>query len=267
MKKKILILFLWFGVARTQGNFVFSQNSGGGYNPLGVVVDSRLFYRSDLSRGPNVLWEGTKAEFGIQNEWTPADNLISARVCLIPISFLEVAAKVGYHRMFDGLGFGCLPLSSSSGDYSAAATKSIDRIDSDGLWVQVSPTLRLKFVGLYLVNGISINYLHEDLDSYYLEVRSNLVHASEDSDFLNNFYALYEIGPRALAGLSHALTKVGTAGGRSQRVTAMVVITPEMPFVQKPFLVATGGVYTEDPMNAGRAYVGLMVGGEWKLGR
>lgn len=251
---------------KTQPGFFFSQAIGGSYNPLGLILDTKLLWRAALVPKDGLLWESTKVEAGIQNEWTPADNILSARLDIEPIAFFGLICKAGSYGMFNELGYGCYRISSPASPYGPQALKSIVSTDAHGYWISVAPTLKAKFGRLIVLNTTTVDQLAVDGTGYFLEVRSYLPHRTRDLDVTNDAFVLAECNPWLLAGATYHYAYVKGTSLQSQRLCAMAIVQPTSPALKATFAAANVGTYVQDPLFNRTFFLGCLVGAEFRLG-
>jgi hypothetical protein len=246
-------------IASTDRGFIVSQSIGVSHNPLGALLDTKLFYRMPLIKKEGILWESTKIETGIQNEWTPADNRISAWAAIEPIALFDIVIKGGYYAMFDNLGYGCFRMNSAGDPYDDAAQKVHKPDDAHGYWLSVAPTLKAKLGRVIALNTATINRIVINGRSDFLEVQSYLAHRTADVDIVNESYLLYECTKAFLAGANYHYAAVAGTGARSQRLGVLGMMTPGslVPYMSAALNV---GFYPDDPLFAKKPYVAGLVG-------
>jgi hypothetical protein len=250
---------------KTEPGLYFSQSVGASWDPLGVILDSRLFYRNSLVNKNGILWESTKFDAGLQNEWTPADNVISARVEMEPIAVFSLVCKAGFYNMYNALGYGCFRLDSPNEAYGPQAQKSMKPANARGYWVSAAPTLKGKVWRLILMNTTTLNQLALNGSGYFLEVRSYLPHRTLDLDVINDTYLLAECTPWLMAGLTHHYVYVKETSVVSQQVCAMGIVTPTAPRFKSTYAALDVGTYLRDPLFARSLYLGCLVGADFRI--
>jgi hypothetical protein len=274
MKIKILIVLFSVIVCTTafslyaektiQG-FSTEQAIGASYDPLGLFLDTKLSYRTPFVDKKGPLWESTKLELGVQNEWTPADNLLSIRAAFEPIGFFDVCAKAGYFLMFDGLGYGCFRMETPDRAYDLRTQKNNKPVAAQGYWLSIAPTLKAKIGRYIMLNSLTINRIAIDGQNYFLEIRSYLPHRVKDVDLVNNAYMLYECSESVLTGITMKSEFVCGTSLRSHRLCAMAVIKNKPIILKHSFIAVNAGFYFLDPLFSRQVFLGCLVGREFGL--
>ena len=261
----LLLSFYCFSQHAEKGVF-YNQSMGLSWNPLGVLIDSKITGRIPLHPSKNeILWKSTRIELSIQNEWTPADNLLSLSYTIEPIALFNVMFKAGYYAMFDGLGFGCFRMDSNKRSYNASAKKNGITNNADGLWLSINPSIRLQIKKLIIFDNIAINKIHINGERYFLEVRSNLVHAVSDVDIVNDFMAFYKFNDILMSGIRYRYINVLKGKSNSQLLCLASVVQPAAPKFKGFWLFISVGAYLSDPENKGKEYFGILAGKEFVI--
>jgi hypothetical protein len=250
---------------KTEPGLFTSQAIGASCNPLGLLVDSKLFYTARLFPKNGLLWESTKFRVGFQNELTPADNLFSFRAECEPIAFFDINFKCGVYSMFNNFGYGCYRMTTSTGPYDIK-TQNLHELDNaQGYWISVSPTLKAKFARTIFLNTATINRISVNGQPLFLEIRSYLPHCTRDVDVANSTFILFETTSTLLSGISLKNTYVFGTALFSQMLSGMVVLQTAPSSVHKQFLVINTGIYLKDPLFAGSIYLACLAGRDFKL--
>ena len=111
-----VLLIPAFGERAQKGLFTY-QSLGISHNPLGVLLDSRLFWRVPLSDKEGALWENTRFEIGAQSSLTPADGQVGLRSTLEPIGFFSLTGCAYFYGLYNAFGFGMYVFDSSDASY------------------------------------------------------------------------------------------------------------------------------------------------------
>jgi hypothetical protein len=250
---------------KTEPGVFASQAIGASYNPLGLLVDSKLLYTARLFQKRGLLWESTKFRIGLQNELTPADNLFSLRAECEPIAFFAINFKCGVYSMFNNLGYGDYRMTTSTGPYDIKTQNRHALDNAQGYWISVSPALKAKFARTIFLNTAIINGISVDEKPHFLEIRSYLPHRTKDVDFVNNTMILYESTSTLLAGVSLKNTRVFGTALFSQMLSGMAVLQAAPSSPHKQFLVINTGIYLKDPLFAKSIYLACLAGRDFKL--
>jgi hypothetical protein len=269
-KITLMLLSVLFTIAmaeKTEKGLFFNQSIGVSYNPLGLLLDSKLFYRFPLINKSGLLWESTGIETGIQNEWTPADNNLSARVTVEPIAVCDIVFKAGFYGMYNNLGYGCFRLALPDDAYGPNAQKKIGPTNAFGYWLSVTPTLKAKLGRFIILNSLAINRVAIDGNGYFLEVRSYLPHRTRDNDIINDTYLMVECTKWLITGTTYRYVYVTGTSARSQRLSAIAIFKPQGKFLSGSFAAINAGAYLDDPLFTRTMYVGGIFGKEFRLGQ
>jgi hypothetical protein len=274
MKKETFIVLLTFGIFLLAGSTmaekvqqgIYNYNSlGGSYNPLGVLLDNRITMRFPLSARTGILWESTKLDIGIQNTWTPTDDIAGLRVTVVPVALFSLTATAGFFGMYTGLGYGLYSFPSATSRYGSSLPKDADRQSATGAWLSLEPELKLKISRLIIVNTFTANYLSLNRSGYFLELRSYSLHKTTDVDIINNANLLFEFNKSFLAGGTYRYLRVFGTGIESHRVAALAIILFPSSKLGNTFLATTAGAYLADPAFGQSPYLGLMAGMDLKI--
>jgi hypothetical protein len=261
----VITLFSGSIAQSTDNGLYFSQAIGGSYNPLGIILDSRLYYKAPVVRKAGMLWESTNIQAGMQNEWTPADNVASARFSIEPIAFFDVVCKAGVYNLYNLLGYGCFRLDSPKVAYGPDAQRNLKRDNARGYWISIAPTLKAKVWRLIVLNTATLDWLGINGSGYFLEVRSYLPHRTNDFDIINEAYLLAECSPWLMAGATYRYAYVTGTALRSQRLCAIAIVKPTYPALKSTYAAVTAGIYPQDPLFNHTFFVGCLVGADFRL--
>gem|GEM_PF-1301874 len=243
----------------------FSQSIGASYNPLGIILDSRLCYKSPLVRNTGLLWKSTNIQAGIQNEWTPADNVASARFSIEPVAFFELVCKAGFYNMYNLFGYGCYRFASSANAYGPDVQRNLKPDNARGYWISVAPTIKAKFGRIIALNTLTISGLGLNGTGYFLEVRSYLPHRATDIDIADDAYLLAECLPWLMAGATYHYAYVLNAALRSQRLCTIAIVKQTRQALKSTYAAVTAGFYPQDPLFNHTFYIGCLVGADLRL--
>jgi hypothetical protein len=262
----ILLSVVSVNAEKTVSGLCFSPAIGLSYNPLGLLIDTKILYTSPLVKKSGLLWESTKIGFGLQNEFTPADNLLSVRLECEPIAFFDIVVKAGIFSMFDILGYGCFRMADgNSGPYDLTTQDTIGRGNAHGYWVSIAPTFKAQVSRVILLNTLAVNRIAIDGQGSFLELRSYLPHHAVDADLVNTTYALYEHSSAILAGMSLKNAYVYGTGRFSQTIAGIAIFKSRPSSPHRRFLVLSGGMYLDDPLFTNNIYLACLAGQDFKL--
>jgi hypothetical protein len=250
---------------KTEPGLFTSQAVGASYNPLGLLVDSKLLYTSRLFQKSGILWESTKLRLGLQNEFTPADNLFSLRAECEPVAFFDVTVKCGVFSMFNTLGYGCFRMSTFDEPYDLKTQDRTGRGNALGYWASVSPTLKARAGRIIALNTLNVDRIAINGEGRFLELHSYLPHKTSDLDLVNNTLLLYENSAMLLTGLSFKNTYVDGTSLFSQMLSGMAILKSAPTSTHRQFLLINAGAYLQDPLFAKSVYLACMAGRDFKL--
>jgi len=264
----IVASFIIVHAETTAPGIIFSPAIGICYNPLGLLIDTKLLHTSPLVKKVGLLWESTKTRIGVQNEWTPADNLLSVRFECEPIAFFDVTVKAGFFSMFDALGYGCFRMADgAAGEYNLKTQDREGRGSAGGYWISVTPTVKAKIGRIIALNTLAVNRISIDGPGRFLELHSYLPHKTIDVDLVNNTIALYECSQKILAGMSFKNTYVYGTSRFSQQISGMAIFKTA-PIARLPrFLLLNAGMYLKDPLFTNKIYLAFLAGADIKVRR
>jgi hypothetical protein len=252
--------------ARTQ-ELVFTQAAGVQGNPLGCVLDSRLGYILPLVKKPGILWETTKIELGVQNDWTPTDDFIGARIVIEPIAFFDLTARMGFFVLYDLLTYGYFSMASPDEEYTTSISSDKESTTKYGWWLSLAPAIKLKIRKLILAHSFTLNRIQLDAEGYYLEMRTYTIHRTKDSNLCNDSYGLWEIRPVLMAGLTHRYLHVAGTSVKSQRLSAIGIVSPPTRRLKALRIIVTAGAYLDDPLFKHKPYAAALAMADIKISR
>jgi hypothetical protein len=252
---------------KTEPGLYTANSIGISGNPLGLVIENRLFQRWSLFSGPGLLREGSKFELGIQSSWTPTDEIATVKVTLEPIAFFSMSASAGFYGLFTAFGFGLLPFESTDVDYSPVATKDLLRYNATGGWVTLTPELRLKAGRVIVVNACKTSFIAVNRAGFFLEMRSYAIHRATDVDINNEANVLIEINKHLLSGCVYRLLNVFGADIQSHRLDAIAIGRFPNTRCGNLFAVGKVGYYFADPAFGGSLYAAAAMGMEARISR
>jgi hypothetical protein len=242
---------------------VHQENIGACLNPLGMLVDSRFFYRVPLSRDTGILWKTTKLDAGFFNEWSPGDEMPGLCVTIEPVAVFSVLAKAGLYENYRQLGFGYRPLKGRAGPYHDTVLAHIRQESRLATRFSLAPSLKFKVGRLIIADNFSVNRIDFlSTEGYYYEIRTALPHAAHDWDCGNDVLLLYERSRRILLGVNHNLVYVRGTGLRQQKLGGMAIVTGSTRRVSTLFCLIIAGAYLESGLRRGTPYIVALCGFE-----
>lgn len=199
------------------------QTASGGYNPVKFNAETKLYYRMSLyTDRKGFLWEGNKAEFGIENNFSLSSDMIGLFADIRPLSFFGIRTSAYFIIMYDIMNFGYAGFDTNSNiDYSASALSSMQKYDTLGFLLNISPYIVFKLNNIVIVNNFSFNYIFAGDRNYYYEPRTAILHKQSEFEIMNEAFMLANINPVYMGGyygltylLNSKITthKLGVAG-------------------------------------------------------
>ena len=250
---------------QTEKGLYFAQSIGAGVNPLGVILNSGLKYRFPLVKKEGMLWESTKIEMGIQNEWTPTDDLLLLRFTFVPIAFFEFSAQGGPYVMYRQLGYGYCTFDSSDVPYDYDDLEDVPRHTELGYWFTLTPVLKLKVSSVILVNALNINFISIGDKNYFLERRSHSIHKHKDTDITDDTFLFYKPSDKIMVGVNYHFMNVFSTSYFSHRVCGVFMFSPKIKAFYNFYAVAMAGVYMKDTVFNGKPHIALRTGFDLKI--
>jgi hypothetical protein len=223
------------------------QSFQAGYNPLGVQLGTKLFYRLPLVKKGGLLWESTKVDVGLTNSLSPAFDFLGAYVDIEPIAFFDLALKAQFAGYYDAFGFGFRELEGYGSDYDSSALDKIDAGSAAGYILSAAPTLKFAFWKLAFSDTLYVNYFKvEGGEGYFYEIFGNCALAERDVELFNDAYLLWILGPGLMLGLNDSLLLVPRSGYRSQTLQAVGVLSRPLSERLSLYAALTAGLHLED---------------------
>jgi hypothetical protein len=261
-----VFFFISFLSASIEKGWHFSQCAGGSFNPLGLLFDSRLFYRIPLSQSGDILFQNSKIDIGIINWLTPRDDLIGVFANIEPIAVFDITLFYGYRPIFNFLGFGFQQMSGPYADYSPDARKPIPVENKNSLWLAAMPAFKIELFNIVFADTLAMNYFSVlGYSGYYYEAYSEAILKENDFVLANDAYLFYKWNDSWLTGANYNFLYVPNSQYRSQRLSAAVVFTPKIEGLQSFFMALLVGTFLENHYYQWMPYIGLQTGITVKL--
>ncbi len=267
MKKPVLVLALIGMVAaglsaeKAAQGFYLEQSIQASYNPLGLQLLTQAYYRIPLVNKEGVLWESTKIDLGLQNNLSPAYDMIGAYIDIEPIALFDLALTAQAIGYYDALSFGFYSLSGYGAGFDDASLAALTAKNTLGYTLSATPTFKIAFGPVAAVDSFSATWFSvDDGNGFFYERVNNCVLAKNDYELTNNAYLLATIVPGVLAGLNDFLLIVPGSGYLSHRIVAMGIystsFSPRLSFNA----VLQLGTFLADRYNQYLVYIGGQVG-------
>ncbi|MDA8427405.1 MAG: hypothetical protein M0Z80_14860 [Treponema sp.] len=227
--------------------FYLDQNLQASYNPLGLQLGTKLFYRLPLVEKEGILWESTKIDIGMANSLSPAYDFIGAYLDIEPIAIFDIAFAAQFAGYYDGLGYGFHDLSGYGASFDSAALNSLPSKNATGYLLSAAPTLKFAFGAFAFADTLHITYF--DVDGgrgYFYETYANCALAKSDTELYNDCYALLKLAAGIRVGLNDSILFVPSSGYRSHTIQAVGVISRNLSRRLSFYAALTAGTYLED---------------------
>jgi hypothetical protein len=252
--KKALVIIALAAIAasavsaeKTREGTGLDQSIQASYNPLGVQLVTKVYYRLPFIQQEGVLWESTKVEIGVQNNFSPAYDMIGAYIDIAPIAIFDLALSAQAIGYFNGLGFGFYDLGGYGAAFDGDSLKALPSKNSTGWLLSAAPTLKVAWEWLAAVDTFSLSYFNVDSGTgYFYERVGNVVLAKNDIELQNQAYLLATIVPGVLAGLNDAVVYVPASGYVSHRLSAIGIYTTKLSDMVSLNAVLMLGTYFTD---------------------
>lgn len=180
----------------TSGLYI-SQSLYGGYNPVKMNAETSLYYRIAMfTNREGFLWKGTRADFGIENNFSLSSDMIGIFVDVKPLSFLSFRVSAYYDFFYDAMKAGYSGFDSNNNiDYSYRSLEKMNRGSAFGYIINISPVLFFKFKYFTLLNYLTLSYVNVGNKPYYYDPRTSILHKKSEFELVNDFYILGNITP------------------------------------------------------------------------
>ena len=198
------------------------QTASGGYNPIKFNAETKFYYRASLYKSRNgFLWDGNKVELGIENNFSMASDMAGVYADIRPLSFFGIRASADFIIMYNIMNYGYAGFSTNDVDYSPQALSNMQKYNSFGFMVSLSPYIVFKLPSLVFINNFSLNYIFAGDKNYYFEPRTSILHKRSEIEIMDEAFILANINPIYLGGyydLTYLLSskimthKLGVAG-------------------------------------------------------
>ena len=267
MKKLVLALALLGMVAvglsaeKAEKGFYLDQSIQASYNPLGLQFLTQAYYRIPLMNKEGKLWESTKIDLGLQNNLSPAYDMIGAYIDIEPIAIFDLALTAQAIGFYDALRFGFYSLSGYNAPFNDAALNVLPSKNTLGYTLSATPTFKIAFGPIAILDSFGLTYFSvDDGSGFFYERVNNCVLAKNDYELTNNAYLLATVVPGVLVGLNDFLLMVPNSGYLSHRIVAMGIYTSTITPRLACNAVLQLGTFLTDAYNTGLLYIGGQVG-------
>ncbi|WP_455381530.1 hypothetical protein [Salinispira pacifica] len=230
----IVLVFALLGVSaataeKTVEGVFLDQNIQASYNPLGVQLVTRLFYRIPLIDKPGILWESTRIEIGVQNNLSPAYDFAGAFINIEPIAIFNLTLTAQAAGYYTALGFGLFPVGGYGAGYDSGALDSVTPLNRFGYLLSAAPTVKAAVGPILFLDTGTLTYFSAPTDTgYFYEIAGDTILADSDTELSNQAYLLTTILPGLLAGMNDSLLYVPGSGYLSHRICAAGVYSTDI---------------------------------------
>lgn len=218
---------------KAQTGIYLDQNVQASYNPLGVQLVTKLFYRLPLMDRDGILWESTRIDAGILNNLSPAYDMAGVFLTIEPIAVFNITFTAQVAGYYSALGFGFFDLPGPGSGFDSSSLQALSPKNTGGYMLSAAPTLKVAVGPLAVLNSFTVTYFNVDGGSgYFFERINNCVLGKSDTELINQAYLMYTIQPGLLAGINDWLLYLPSSSYLSHRVTALGVystrVTPTL---------------------------------------
>ncbi|WP_300369830.1 toxin A [Brachyspira sp.] len=198
------------------------QTALGGFNYIKFNLETRLYYRLYFYKNAtNFLLKDTKADFGIDNNFSLSSDMIGAFIDIKPVSFFGIRLSGYADFMFNAMNFGYAGFDNNDVGYSFDELYNMNKGNAFGFILNVSPYFVFKFNHFVLINNLNISYVNVGDKKYYYDPRTSILHKKSEFELINDFFLLGKIslfyiggyyGITYLINSKHLSHKFGIAG-------------------------------------------------------
>lgn len=232
--------------AAVQGLYV-DQSLQAAYNPVGLQLGTKLFYRLPLIQKEGILWESTKIDAGIKNNLSPAFDFVGPFIDIEPIAVFDLALSAQFAGYYSGLGFGFRDLAGYDAGFDSSALDSIPGRNAGGYFLSAAPTLKFALGRFAFSDTLHMNYFNVDGGSgYFYETFANCSLAKSGFEFYNDVYALIKLDSGLMLGVNDSILQVPASGYRSHSIQAVGVYNAALSSRLSLYAALTAGTYIED---------------------
>ena len=170
------------------------QTALGGFNYIKFNLETRLYYRLYMYKdATNFLFKGTKADFGIENNFSLSSDMLGVFADIRPLSFLGVRISGYADFMFNIMNFGYAGFDSKDVSYSFDELYAMKKGSAFGYIINVSPYFIFNFNNFVLINNLNISYVNVGDKEYYYDPRTSILHKKSEFELINDFFLLGRI--------------------------------------------------------------------------
>lgn len=169
-------------------------------NPSSLIHILELSYCMPLFRFGGALFDLSNIEVGALNYLSPAFSHYGGFISIAPASFFVLRGEVSFFHQWsfpiDGKGY--YPVKDYNSDFREETLKKSKGKSASGVNARLRATLRMKFplsskLALALIDNLYIDYWWVDRNSYYKNLRWDLIMRRSDVVIVNDAQLLLEI--------------------------------------------------------------------------
>lgn len=207
------------------GNELFiEQTALGGFNYIKFNLETRLYYRLYFYKNAtNFLFKDTKADFGIDNNFSLSSDMIGAFIDIKPLSFFGIRLSGYADFMFNAMNFGYAGFDNKDAGYSFDELYNMNKGNAFGFIVNVSPYFIFKFNHFILINNLNMSYVDIGNKNYYYDPRTSILHKKSEFELINDFFLLGKISLFYIGGY-YGLTYLINSKHLSHKIGAAAMI-------------------------------------------
>ncbi|PPS21134.1 toxin A [Brachyspira murdochii] len=170
------------------------QTALGGFNHIKFNLETRLYYRLYMYKNAtNFLFKGTKADFGVENNFSLSSDMIGVFADIRPLSFFGVRISGYADFMFNIMNFGYAGFDSKDVSYSFDELYAMKKGNAFGYIINIAPYFIFKFNNFVLINNLNISYVNVGDKEYYYDPRTAVLHKKSEFELINDFFLLGRI--------------------------------------------------------------------------
>lgn len=228
---------------KAEKGFNLTQIVGASINPQGILLTTQLFYRVPLTSKTGILWESTKFDAGINNDFSPAFENPGLFVRCEPVAFFELTLSANNIQLYKALGNGYVPLESASSPHDVSNLKNSVQSNAHGWWLRCTPVLKAGYKKAIIANATTIHHFQMNRNDYYLERFTNT--ALDNSDFVitNDLFFFYKGNKFLMTGVNYFYLTVPSSDERTHRISFAAIYLKKISAVSEFNVAFVGGTY------------------------
>ena len=173
----------------------------GGFNYIKFNLETKLYYRlymyKDMS---SFLFKNTKADFGIENNFSLSSDMVGVFADIKPLSFLGIRLSGYVDFMFNAMNSGYAGFDDNNVDYCFNTLFAMQKGSAFGFLINVAPYFIFKFNHFVLIDNFTMTYINVGDKKYYYDPRTAVLHKKSEFELINDFYLLGNINPFYIGG-------------------------------------------------------------------